>query len=227
MNEDEDENNLQDTSSDSDTALGPQELLDKYLKLQTLLFERQPELTVTNLRKSKGSKSKKSSSKPPVNVLDSISRSLLRRIARIQSDILFDDEEGYEKWAELRVNLSREVAERKKFHLNENRHTLSTKAKDTSSSPTVNSSDATNDEDSSIQLGDFFLSLPVSHIDSKTGASQIATTSSNGTSITVHDFGQTPGLSPRRILTEACKARWVRCGLRIYNDDADSTLPNS
>ena len=207
----EDENSLPEISSDSDIPLEPRELLSKYLELQTRLFKRQPELTHVELRRTKGNKTKKSHGQFVADGPDPISRKLLRRIIGIQSDILFDKEEGYEKWAELRLDLLREAANRKKLHLDEDpvdlRQAPTSRGDDTSSSQTFNSNNTTDDEDSSVQLGDFFSSLPESQVDKETGKSNVVKTDSNGASIIVRDFGKTQGLSPRRILTEACKAR--------------------
>ena len=192
-------------SSDSDTTLEPQELLGKYLELQTRLFKRQPELTNMDLR-IKGIKMKKTLGQSVANDPDVTSRRLLRRIARLQSDILFDREEGYEKWTELRLNLLREKNDRKKLYLDEDRPAQTSRGDDASSSQMHNSNDTT-DEDNFLQLGDFFSSLPESQVDSETGTSNMVATNSNGTTIAIREFSKTQGLSPRRILTEACKAR--------------------
>ena len=61
-------------------------------------------------------------------------------------------------------------------------------------------------DDSAIDLGDFFSSLPEETTNEANGKSQLQS-KSEGISVTIRDFGTWSGISPRRILEEACKAR--------------------
>jgi ATP-dependent RNA helicase DHX29 len=66
------------------------------------------------------------------------------------------------------------------------------------------------EEDSSdddAALADLFASLPVNEVDPITGKSTTVVNSSNGVKVTIRDFGKWTGVSPTRVLEEACRAR--------------------
>ena len=63
------------------------------------------------------------------------------------------------------------------------------------------------DSDDDAAVAELFASLPVTEVDPITGKSNVVVNSSDGTKVTIRDFGKTIGMSPRRVLEEACKAR--------------------
>ena len=197
---------VQGDGSDSDDEVEPQDFLSRFLELQTRLFKRQPDLTLVEPRKTKGFRGKKAQGPPPVkDSPDPTSQRLQRRIRKLQSDMLFDKEEAYEKWAEARLALVKDEAERKKLHIDKSEEILF--GESDSSTRTSGSANSTDDEDSLAKLGDFFLSLPESRFDDETGTSRVVTADPDGSSITIRDFGKPQGLPPRRILFDACRAR--------------------
>lgn len=196
---------IQGNGSDSDDEVEPQDFLSRFLELQTRLFKRQPELTLVELRRTKGSRAKKLQGPPTVKNFDSTSQRILRRIRKLQSDMLFDKEEAYEKWAEVRLALVKDEAERKKLHIDKSDEVRFGESDD--SPRTSGSTNSTDDEDSLMGLGDFFSGLPESRFDNETGTSSVVTANPDGTSITIRDFGKHQGLPPRRILSDACRAR--------------------
>ena len=196
---------MQSNGSDSDDDVEPQDFLSRFLELQTRLFKRQPDLTLVELRRPKGSRAKKAQGPPTVRESDPTSQRLLRRIRKLQSDMLFDKEEAYEKWAEVRLTLLKDEVERKKLHIDKNEEVRSSEYDD--SPQTSASTISTDDEDSLAKLGDFFSSLPELRDDKETGISRIVTANPDGSLITIREFGKHQGLPPRRILSDACKAR--------------------
>ena len=188
--------------------------MNRYLELQTRLFKRQPELTVIEHPRLAKAKAKKTRREQQSEDADVASRRLLSRISRLQRDLLFDKEEAYEKWGELRIQLLREAAERRRLQLDDSPTMTPTESSVTSSEaqPTPASSED-EDEGSGIELGDFFESLPEAGIDTTTGSSNLVTAGADGENVTIRSFGTWRGLSPRKVLEEACKARFENYGL--------------
>ena len=202
---------LKDNEPHSDDNVEPQEMLNRYLELQTRLFKRQPELTVIEHPRLTKAKSKKTQKEQQAEDADIVSRRLLSRISRLQRDLLFDREEAYEKWGELRIHLLREAAERKRLQLDESPIATpvgsSAASSSTQPTPTATSSEDGNEPDG-IGLGEFFESLPEVGVDVTTGNSNVTTSDADGEPITIRSFAAWRGLSPRKILEEACKARF-------------------
>ena len=200
---------LKEDESHSDDNVEPQELLNRYLELQTRLFKRQPELTVIEHPRLTKAKSKKTQKEQHSEGADIVSRRLLSRISRLQRDLLFDRDEAYEKWGELRVQLLREAAERKRLHLDESPFVTPVESSVASSEaqPTPSSSED-GDADDGIGLSEFFESLPEAGVDATTGNSNIIASNADGEHVTIRSFAAWRGLPPGKILEEACKARF-------------------
>jgi ATP-dependent RNA helicase DHX29 len=66
-----------------------------------------------------------------------------------------------------------------------------------------------NESDDDAALADLFASLPVNEVDPVTGKSCTVVNGKDGVKIVISDFGKWPGISPTRVLEEACKARLV------------------
>jgi hypothetical protein len=108
----------------------------------------------------------------------------------------------------LRANLVQDAAERKKLGLDNERSkmpaVIEKAALDSDTAST------TSETDSFLGVGEFFSNLPDRVVDEKTGTANMSTTA-NGVSITIRDFGKWTGIHPRRIFEEACRARYVGC----------------
>ncbi|MCJ1477870.1 hypothetical protein MMC13_006543 [Lambiella insularis] len=208
--------NERSTSSDSldrdqeiaDDDLEPHEILDRYLSLKARLHERRPDLTEPKTPKSKGkgSKNKLIPSQTPDRAVDPDSSRLMKRIRKIERDILFDLEDAQEKWSIMRVKLLKDAADRKKLGIDDEPSIPEASAASLSA-PNLNPTGTVSDEDSALDLGDFFASLPEEKTDAAAGRSGMTITAADGTSMSVRDFGQWSGLGPRRVFEEACRAR--------------------
>ena len=200
---------VQEIVEDADDDLEPHETLNRYLDLKKRVHERRPDLTEPTVRRGKGAKNK--SAVPPVTEkADPETLKILRRIRKIESDILFDLEEAREKWFDLRITIMQRDAERRKLGINI--ETSSTP--ETTEAPTTHDKDLIDtaggsEADLKLELGDFFEGLPEQSTDNETGKSGLMVKSADGVSVTVRNFGKWSGVGPRRIFEEACKARSI------------------
>lgn len=194
------------SAGDSDSDAEPEHLVTRYLELQSRLYEVCPELTEIDARRQRRGRSKR----PIINGhLDSAAKRraehLMAKIQKIKSDLLFDEDKADSRWAEIRIDLAQEAAERKRLGIGHDGE----QQKSTPNVPSgVNLAESNHgDDDAEDILGGFFTSLPDTATDPDTGLSIMSVASQEGSDIEVRDFGKWTGLSPRRVLEEACKAR--------------------
>ena len=218
---------LSDSEDIPDDDLEPYEVLRRYLQLKTRLHGRRPDLTLPNLRAAKALRFKPKVATTVDDSIDSATRRLLNRLKKIESDILFDQEEAEEQWVALRISILKEAATRKKLGLVDE-HSSKPKIVKGARNPAAGQSEsvhgitATETEDSLISLEDLFIGLPEYKVDDASGLSGIVSTGLDGRPVAVRDFGKWSGISPRRVLEEACKARWV---LIMVHYKIDTNLP--
>ena len=189
-------------------------MIEKYLSYQCRLYELHPELATRGTAKAP----KNARLKGQVNghVTDGspsaqVSR-LQVRIAKIRSDILFDQQEAEVRWAAMREQLSKDMAARRRLAIDD--------SNGVDSRPNGNSirrlGKGNIDEESGqegdepeIMLADLFDSLPETSSDLATGSSITSAADVSGTRVELRDFGRWNGVGPRRVLEEACRARRV------------------
>ena len=201
-----DEDSSLSSAGDSDNDADPEQLVIKYLDLQSRLNKINPELTEIDARWQRRSKGKRL---VITGNLDSASKRrterLTAKIHRIKSDLLFDEDKANSRWAEIRINLAQEAAERKKLGITNDGEQEKVTPTVRSNSNVVESNHG--DDDTDGMLAGFFTSLPDTATDPATGLSIMSTTSEEGSNVEIRDFGKWTGMSPRRVLEEACKAR--------------------
>lgn len=196
------------SASESDSDAEPEHLVTRYLELQSRLYKINPELTEADARRQRRGKGKH-----PIGTgnLDSTSKRrterLTAKIQKIKSDLLFDEDKANGRWANIRIDLAQETAERKKLGISSDGEQKKVMSPVQSNANLAESHDGDDDVDG--MLGAFFTSLPDATTDPATGLSIMSTKSQEGTDVEIRDFGKWTGLSPRRVLEEACKAR---CG---------------
>ena len=232
--ESEDENVLQGLESDSDDDdHDPRRALERYITLQRRLYDKNPDLTNIDRRQPRVKALTDSG-----NSRDTETKRLVRKVKKLEADILFDKDEALERWAEVRIALVKEGVARKRLQLNAQASTRLPHAhiiQATDNSPLVDIEDtkgssfasslssleapqeaaSTRDlseredvHDSVSAVGDFFSSLPDPETNEETGASSMTITT-NGEAVAIRDFGAWTGMNPRRVFEEACKARSV------------------
>lgn len=194
------------TSSDSESDLDADELVTKYVSIQTRIHLLRPDLTQMEVRRDRRGKQASQTHQNRREISDPEVGRLLTKLNRIESDILFDQDEAYRQWLEARITLVKEAAERKRLDLYQDNATTNN-AEDQTSTANLKGLEHSDTEDTSMILGDLFSSLPDTRTDSVTGVTTMVDESSTGVSIVIKDFGNWNGVSPRRTFEEACKAR--------------------
>ncbi len=200
------------TDTESDDDVEPDKLVEKYISLQTRLYKLQPDLVQRGNKKPPNIKSTTKGDHGSNATSRLEATRVLGKMNVIDSDILFDRDEANRRWALVQNDLTKEAAERKKFQLdNEARSAdLPNAYGSLESGPhagTVSTS-ALSEEDPMDMVGGLFSTIPESATDAETRATNITSIVPEHTSIVLRDFGKWTGLSPRRILEEACKARY-------------------
>lgn len=187
------------TESDIDSDLEPHEMVSKYLALKTRHFHLSPASEEQNDGKGKKPKPQTSSlahDRSRTARLDS-------KIAKIRSDILFDQQEADRQWSVLRIDLVRETANRRRLGVDDK---VEDEKKHGKSEPNGSSSAAEEVEEEASMLGELLSGLPDTAPD---GGICMRPEDPGGALIKVRNFGKWNGMSPRRILEEACRARFV------------------
>jgi ATP-dependent RNA helicase DHX29 len=183
-----------------------------YIKIKGKLFEIDPDAVDAKPRKqpkgAKGQHTKRS------DVVQSPAvRKLLLQLQKLESDALFDDVEAEAQWPVMR----NQIAQTKAAQRLEQRATLKVSESRTESSvhvltPTfskeaeasLEAGDAPLQDDDSALLGDMFSAVP----DEPTPGDPASEATPEH--ITLRDFGKQSGLSPRRVLEETVRARFVQ-----------------
>jgi ATP-dependent RNA helicase DHX29 len=201
---------------DYDSDIDPDDLLPVYLECKTKLFQVQQ---AQSQKPVLGVGSRKPNAIPRAlpSMTDPESAKLLRKIKRIEDDILFDQYVADQQWEVKRIHLERDAAAHRnaieRFKDDDHTH---------QSEGVVDSDDEVSKEaakmgaalleendssDDDAALADLFASLPVNEVDPLTGKTSTVINGSNGIKVTIRDFGKWTGMSPTRVLEEACRAR--------------------
>lgn len=198
---------ISDSETESDSERRPDDDMAKFLSLQSRIYHIQPECAQVGHRISRKHKA--------VQMTTEVAR-LLERVHKIESDILFDRDEGLSKWAEMRNQLANDDAERRRFHLDKPPN-LKEEAIIPQALEKRDLADTSEHADPMDSLEDFFSSLPETSTNADTGATQIISTRVEGENIIIRDFGKWTGQNPRRIFEETCQARFAVSSLRHSN----------
>lgn len=199
--------------SDLDSDMEPDQLLETYINAKSRLFQLNPDLVATVNSRSKSTK--KSRGTPKTAPLSGGALKLQKKMQQIESDALFDQREADEKWASKRVELAREAPGRPK-RLKETKIAESESPAEPESKAASAADDimqqaalagdvlAQNADDDDGLLGGMFTAEPGNSLPLETNGS-----TGDSVAATIRDFGKTTGMNPRRILEEACRARFV------------------
>jgi ATP-dependent RNA helicase DHX29 len=204
------------TPAEYDSDIDPDDLLPVYLECKTKLFHLQESQSRKNVLRAT-SRMNSPKSKPPS---DPEAAKILRKIKKIEDDVLFDQYVANQQWETKRIQLEREAA----AHRNTAEAIQDSSDSQSQESLTlVDSEDEVskeaakigaamleeNDSDDESALADLFASLPVNEIDPVTGKTSTVVNGGNGVKVTIRDFGKWTGVNPTRVLEEACRARFV------------------
>ena len=200
-----------------DEEIEPDQLLPFYLDTRTKLFEIQRPRQDTN--KHKGMKEKPNGSEDPEEAL------LLAKISRVEKDVLFDKYVAEQQWRNKRIVLEKEYAaaraEEKKKETPE--ETQGVPEPDDSSDVNAEAeriaAEILAEDDDDEGLADLFATLPVSEVDPVTGKTNTVMNGADGSKLIIRDFGKWTGVTPMRVLEEACRSRLellICAGLRSH-----------
>ncbi|KAL2872276.1 putative ATP dependent RNA helicase [Aspergillus lucknowensis] len=172
---------------DSDSSLDPDTLVPKYLDLQTRLYNLRPEIFDKPKKGKKGRDPSGGADDPQVFKLQ-------RKISAIENDVLFDRKEAEYFWREKLDDLRKEAA-------------IFRRAETSIEKGPVEKTDPESDTAAKLDDGEYDLLGDMFQTEEPALEQGVITEELNKASIITRDFGKWTGLSPRRVLEEACKAR--------------------
>lgn len=198
-----------------ESDIEPEDLLPVYLRTKAEIFHLLPATVKSSSvgRRSARDKHVKSSDADTSPVITK----LQRKLKRIEGDILFDQYVADQRWEQERIILEREAAAKRIA-----RPTVA--AEDKQGNVAQSDDDSAEDEisrqaaemaaeileegsDDDAAIADLFASLPITEVDAVTGKSCTVMKGADGIKVSIRDFGKTTGMSPKRVLEEACRAR--------------------
>ena len=178
-------------------------MIEKYLSLRKRLHEVIPESSQARQKiqdESRGRAHSKATS--PDHGVDRQIDQLTARLNKIKRDILFDETEAERRWAEIRIDLAKENAERKRLGIHDG---VTPKSQATPIEGPNEPQAFEEDEDDTDLLRGLFTGLSASQSDQDAGTNGAA---ANGEqTVRIREFGKWTGMSPRRIFEEACRSR--------------------
>lgn len=204
--------------SDVDSDLDPNEMLSLHLETRARLFERDPDLVPDSVQNGKRSRNRQTQQNIARSRPSNGELKLQQRLKSLEADVLFDKHEADMRWAERKVELLQEQAERKKFQIQDQSETSGgTQDVRPVSEAAISGSvmadaeemgkkllEESADGDTLDMLGPMFdgLTEPAS-------TEQAQDSQSNFPGTIIRNFGKPSGMSPRRILEDACRSRYV------------------
>lgn len=189
---------------DSDEDLEPEAFIPEWLAAKKRLFDVQPSHYDQTSARSRNSHAME---EPLASELATEIDLLRKKITKIEKDVLFDHDEAAYQWNEMLNTLRKEAAQRKRFEGIINRPKLAAEPVEqvvtaTEVSGSEDESDSITQDDASV-FGDIFTPA-------ENGEPEATSVESGDKTVQLRDFGKWTGLSPKRLLEETCKARYVR-----------------
>lgn len=210
-----------------DSDIEPDDLVPAYLDTKTKLFAIQrPQQDGPKKGHKPGPQSRPaiSSSDAAHNLEEA---KLLAKLDRVEKDPLFDAGLARMQWEPKRIALERDYADEKKLKAElEAAKVAGNNKQDNAQAPSGRDEGDDEDDDDEIAkeakrmtaeilaqnedddqgLADMFSDLPTNDIDAD-GKTTTVLNNSDGTKVTIRDFGRWSGISPTRVLEEACRSR--------------------
>lgn len=193
---------------DYDSDIDPDDLLPTYIECKAKLFEKDKSSLRAGTRKSI---SKSAKEKDPETA------KLIRKIKRIEDDILFDQYIADQQWESRRIQLEKLAAAERVILAQdavvngsgEDQGDLGDSENEVSRAAAKMGAAFLEEDgsDDDAALADLFASLPVNEVDPLTGKSSTVINGSDGTKVFIREFGKWSSISPQRILEEACRSR--------------------
>lgn len=196
-----------------DSDIDPDELLPVYLETKAQLFQLQPPKVTTAL--TAGQRNRGARGKSVQLPTDPKVAKLQRKLKKIEGDVLFDQYVADQEWEKQRIKLERAAAAQRSASGGPPERVPHPAEVPEDSDDEVSREAARigaellgeDDSDDDGAIADLFASLPVTEVDPVTGKSSIVVNGSDGSKVTIRDFGKSTGVTPRRVFEEACRAR--------------------
>lgn len=194
-----------------DSDIEPDDLVPAYLDAKAKLFESEREHNLKKKPKLDPAQQQESDEEYKLAKLHA-------KIARIESDVLFDKFVAEQQWKARRIVLEREIAaKRQQKALEQAAESEAIEEAEEPPHDDVNEEAeriaaeilAQGEDDDSDGLADLFANLPTNEVDPTTGKTNTVVNGANGIKVTIRDFGKWTGVSPLRVLEEACRSRFV------------------
>ena len=211
-------NNMEDSSSpvesDLDSDTEPDQLLSTYITTKSRLFQRRPDLLVDQAASKRSKIIKPSNGRSNAPLTPSVKK-LQQKLHQIESDALFDQRTADEVWRIKHVNLVREDAKKRSLLMDGTTDKTSSRSRsredpgrprNTFQDEIAQGSSGSDRDimDAAETLGDLFTNLS-GH--DEVGLDTKAQGAKTNNTITIRNFGNTSGITPKRVLEEACRAR--------------------
>lgn len=189
--------------SDIESDLEVDELIPAYLRVRGRLYEIDPQLAEPVTRKQpKGAKTKKTLSSPAAAT--PAARKLLSQLQQITSDALFDEREAEEQWPAKRNQLAIDQAAKRQRPEAQPDQQQQQDEDPPKSNSVPDTAEHSGSEEEVDLLGGMFSAIPDRVIPTQTEAKDALPDN-----IFLRDFGKLSGLTPRRLLEEAVRSRFV------------------
>ncbi|KAI1408368.1 P-loop containing nucleoside triphosphate hydrolase protein [Hypoxylon sp. FL1857] len=201
----------------------PDDLIPAYLETRAKLFQLQRPKQDNKRGKSAKNRGPNGAKQPTSELTgdDLEEAKLLAKVDKIEQDVLFDKVAAEQKWRTNKIELEKEFAAKKKAEAE-----AEAQAEEEAKNNNDAAQDAESDDDEIAKeakriaaeilqqdgddddqaLSDLFASLPVQETDA-TGKTSTVINGADGIKITIRDFGKWTGISPTRVLEEACRSR--------------------
>ncbi|KAF3760980.1 P-loop containing nucleoside triphosphate hydrolase protein [Cryphonectria parasitica EP155] len=209
-----------------DSDIEPDDLIPAYLDTKTKLFSIQRPQQDAPRKSRKSGQQLQPSSMAGDSADDSETPRLLAKIDRIEKDPLFDAGLAQMQWEPRRIALERDFAENKRLKAEAESspkpaEEASTKEMEEAASDNEDEEDdeiareakrmaaeilAENEDEEDQALADLFAALPTNEVGAD-GKTSTVMNNSDGTKTTIRDFGKLTGVTPMRVLEEACRSR--------------------
>jgi ATP-dependent RNA helicase DHX29 len=140
------------------------------------------------------------------------------KLRKIEGDVLFDRFAAEQLWKTEKVAVEKDLAMVRQEARDKDSKSSDATEEDNPSGDISEEAERIaaeilaqgNDVDDDEGIGGLFDSLPQNEVDPITGKAQTVVNNSDGSKLVIRDFGKWTGVSPRRILEEACRSRSVK-----------------
>ncbi|TDZ33876.1 putative helicase [Colletotrichum trifolii] len=193
-----------------DSDIEPDDLVPVYIETKTKLLE---------LERGQQEQKRQGYSRSNENGIQSKTDKLRAKINKIERDVLFDRLPAEQPWKTRKLEIEKRLSAAKKQRAREDADRISENIFEDSNvhaDGDINTeaariavevlAEADNDDDGGGELANLFDSLPMTEVDA-TGKSSTVLNGADGTKVTIRDFGRWSGVTPMRVLEEACRSR--------------------